>query len=311
MYFPHLRGKQYELIALRECAAKLASGGKVVPIIEPVRSNIQQLSKTVKLYTDKAIPFVLVINPQCGELAGNSVMLEAALASGRLPLHSNASLGFIISEHTTIRDVETALKKHHEYNLSFIHSHSFAGPKLLAAEFGRHTNIGYQIFWEHKTGHTYRDTFSTYQRVLIKDGFTKLRRNADYPADEFFLDLHKTYKKDGFYGFGDFAIVGVEHDETGGPAHAVVIHLTYQHDDGDIWIRHFVSDSTTTTLNVGGKFAEALAKLINFLNKNPKIPSCIACDQFRALQARGHFPQLGPVKKLSIEHHIELMNSII
>lgn len=37
MYFPYLRGKQYELLAVKELSGLLGEQQKVVPIIEPVR----------------------------------------------------------------------------------------------------------------------------------------------------------------------------------------------------------------------------------------------------------------------------------
>ena len=37
MYFPYLRGRQFELIALRELLEKRLIGDKIVPIIEPVK----------------------------------------------------------------------------------------------------------------------------------------------------------------------------------------------------------------------------------------------------------------------------------
>lgn len=43
MYFPFLRGKQFELMALREAATDLAASGKVWPVIEPVRDRFDSL----------------------------------------------------------------------------------------------------------------------------------------------------------------------------------------------------------------------------------------------------------------------------
>lgn len=40
MYFPYLRGKQFELLALREFANKNASNRKIIPIIEPVKTHL-------------------------------------------------------------------------------------------------------------------------------------------------------------------------------------------------------------------------------------------------------------------------------
>jgi hypothetical protein len=46
MYFPYFRGKQFELILLRELAGFL-KGKKIHPIIEPVRDNITGLLRTL------------------------------------------------------------------------------------------------------------------------------------------------------------------------------------------------------------------------------------------------------------------------
>lgn len=37
MYYPYLRGKQYELLALREFAASASKPGHLWPVLEPVR----------------------------------------------------------------------------------------------------------------------------------------------------------------------------------------------------------------------------------------------------------------------------------
>ena len=46
MYHPYLRGKQYELILLRE-NAKLIKNASMVPIIEPVKKNLTALNKAI------------------------------------------------------------------------------------------------------------------------------------------------------------------------------------------------------------------------------------------------------------------------
>ena len=37
MYFPYLRGRQFELIALRELLENDLIGDKIIPIIEPIK----------------------------------------------------------------------------------------------------------------------------------------------------------------------------------------------------------------------------------------------------------------------------------
>ena len=55
-----------------------------------------------------------------------------------------------------------------------------------------------------------------------------------------------------------------------------------------------------------GKFAEALGAMIATLDEpNSKVLETQAVEEFRHLHARQHFPGLGYVKKLSMQHHIE------
>jgi hypothetical protein len=111
-------------------------------------------------------------------------------------------------------------------------------------------------------------------------------------------------------GFGDFLIVGDEYSETGGPAYAVAIHITCidQNQDDEIWVHHFISDRVDTPTDPAGKFAEALAHFIEELNDDDTmISETDAIREFRDLHERGHFPGLGYVKKLSMQHHIEML----
>ena len=47
MYHPYFRGKQFELITIRETAETLAKSG-FVPIIEPVKEAFGGLQRTLK-----------------------------------------------------------------------------------------------------------------------------------------------------------------------------------------------------------------------------------------------------------------------
>ena len=52
MYFPYLRGRQFELIALRELLEDDLIGNKIVPIIEPIKPT-STLAKTLSFYSEK------------------------------------------------------------------------------------------------------------------------------------------------------------------------------------------------------------------------------------------------------------------
>ena len=111
-------------------------------------------------------------------------------------------------------------------------------------------------------------------------------------------------------GFGDFLIVGDDFIEGGGPAYAVAIHLTFIDRDLDdaMQIYHFLSIRQDTPTDPAGKFGEALAKMIETLDKDgSKVLETAAVKEFRALHKQGHYPGLGYVKKLSMNHHIETL----
>ena len=52
MYFPYVRGRQYELLALREMIEGNLLSSKIIPIIEPVKLS-PTLIKTMEAYVEK------------------------------------------------------------------------------------------------------------------------------------------------------------------------------------------------------------------------------------------------------------------
>ena len=115
---------------------------------------------------------------------------------------------------------------------------------------------------------------------------------------------------EGMNGFGDFLIVGDDYSISGGPAYAVAIHLTFIDSDKDdaMYIYHFISDRQDTPKDPAGKFLEALNKLIDKLDEaNSKVLETRAVSELRELHSRRHYPGLGYLKKLSMQHHIETL----
>jgi hypothetical protein len=157
-----------------------------------------------------------------------------------------------------------------------------------------------------------RRVFPRESLVYLTDSFVKKIKNADYQqnVDESFSNDHLYYKDEGFVGYSDFLTVGSEIVDGGFLPYAIAIHLTYLNSpDNDVRIHHFVSDSNEDTSDIPGKLKEALDKLIPFINQN-QINS-IACDIFRKYYLDGNFPGLGILKKLSIMHHIQLIQEAI
>lgn len=48
MYFPYLRGKQYELLALKDFSQMSPNNAKIVPIIEPVKNQVNGLNSALE-----------------------------------------------------------------------------------------------------------------------------------------------------------------------------------------------------------------------------------------------------------------------
>lgn len=308
MYYPYLRGKRNELLVLREVSKLLSQNGNIVPIIEPVKKNTKDLVRASNELVDYGIPFVLITNPYVGELADFPSDFIRSFINENIPLESNLGImGYIVSDRSSIQSIENFLSDYQGRPIALIHAQSYRPIKDIINLPG----IDYQIFIDGRTSNDYQSAFSEYEKILIRDGFTQ-RRNADYPDEEFFSDLHKTYEELGFDGFGDFLIVGDRFIRDGGPAHAVAIHLTYQFENNDIYVKHFVSDRVTGPKDPGGKFLEALTKLVAYLGITPEILEySTACQEYIELFGEKHYPGLGFVKKLSMRHHIELLNTIV
>ena len=78
MYFPYLRGKQFELIALREFSANNLNAEKIIPIIEPVKATFNALTTAVKAMFENKLKFALILNPQEGDFkrVQKNILLE-------------------------------------------------------------------------------------------------------------------------------------------------------------------------------------------------------------------------------------------
>ena len=306
MYYPYFRGRQYELIAIRESAPILAEKN-FVPIIEPVKERLNSLRKTLDKLCDENARVILITNPQKGDHSDNNVDL-IDLINEDYPEQQNLICGILLSEKTSAAEAIELCEAFDDKEIALIHA-GFLQPKELSRAIDGFENVNTSIFFE-SCGKLYQNHFVDHSnRILMRDGF-KRRRNRDYPSTEFFSDLHVTFQLEGMDGFGDFLIVGDEYSENGGPAYTVTIHLTYIDSDKDdgMHIRHFKSDRQDTPKDPAGKFAEALEKLISAMERGDnKILETDAVVEFREFHERGHYPGLGYVKKLSMKHHIETL----
>lgn len=306
MYHPYFRGKQFDLIAIRDTAETLATNG-FIPIIEPVRDNLRGLERALRSICEAGGEAVVIVNPRHGDLAEDGEPISNLLAE-TIDEFENISAGVFLHQEMTVAEAMAIYNAHEDHTPCFVHA-GFQFATQLRDALGANLATSKHIFFERYCGQIYLNHFATANRVLLRDGFER-RRNADHPAIEKFSELHLTFQGIGMEGFGDFLIVGDDYSEGGGPAYAVAIHITFINgDDEDImYIRHFLSDERSTPTDPAGKFGEALQNLINHLDSDDsQIFESTAIEQFRILHQEGHFPGLGQVKKLSMIHHIETL----
>ncbi len=306
IYFPYFRGKQNELITVRETAPLLAASS-FTPIIEPVKENLNGLKRSLESVVTAGGQAIVIVNPFHGDLSGDGVGLTALLAE-HFEGCDGISAGVLLKGEMNVAEALECCEAHQNHNLALIHA-GFSDAKGLTDALGDGIRSMGHIFFEPYCGKLYQRHFQRAQRVLVRDGFQR-RKNREHPLFEFFSDLHITYPEEGMDGFGDFLIVGDDYSETGGPAYAVAIHITcIDHtQDNTMYVYHFLSDRMDTPKDPAGKFLEALNKLILELNKpNSKIFESEAMGEFREFHRRKHFPGLGYLKKLSMQHHIETL----
>lgn len=306
MYHPYFRGKQFELITIREMAALLAEKN-FVPVIEPVRESLGSLKKTLDAVSEAGGRAIVIVNPYHGDHQENGSSITGLLQED-FGGDESISAGILLRNGMTVEEVMACYQQHVDHSPVLIHA-GFTEPKALSVELADSMSNLTNIFVEDHAKLLYRKHFDRSSRILVRDGF-KRQRNADYVEMEEFSDLNVTYTELGMAGFGDFLMVGDAYTEGGGPAYAVAIHLTFIDPEKDdvMYIYHFVSDTKDTPTDPAGKFGQALAKLIAKLDSGTShILETKAIQEFRALHEKGHFPGLGYVKKLSMKHHIETL----
>ena len=304
MYFPYLRGRQFELIALRELVEKDVLSSKIIPVIEPVKLS-STLLKTIEMYGNNNKKLAFITNPGVGSF--KSEWRE----------EKNKKVKENLKEYLKENDniLYMHILKPHENQDDFINKHAESMGTIcdnrdaipVYTEFFSDRDVKYNLIPD-ESG--FRRKIRR-NRVLLADKFNKQNRNNDYIRvdDEPFSEDHLFYSEDGYVGFSDYSVVGKDYSETGFAPYAVAIHIVYFDEDKSLRIKHFVSDSNDDISDQAGKFQEALTKLIVW-NKEKRL-NTVAMREFEGLYEREAYPGLGTVKKLTIMHHLELIGQYL
>lgn len=260
MYYPLLRGKQFELAAIRDLAkSNNLTSNKILPIIEPVRKNLSALTKTVGCLDHSGMISGFIINPRVGELVDENQVLWN-LYEENFSGSDSVRPVLVVGNRTTseiIHNYRQAVASEDSRPLYFLHDSAVENIDVLSklTSLSQENSEVVHLFEDENTSTLYRRKFNDSHKVLIQDGFIPEDRNKDYKEKDLFTDLHVVYEDLNLTGFGDYQIVGSGYRESGGPAYAVALHLTYidSQQDDVMFARHFVSDSNETFADPGNK----------------------------------------------------------
>jgi len=307
MYFPYFRGKQYELVLLKEQASQTLKKGSIIPIIEPVKKNLNPLQRTIEQFDENGIYHVLIANPKVGDFSNgiNSELEEFLLNNTNKEL---TTIGIVVDASCKLEELENLLNKFKDYNIAIIHRGFLDTLELHRLLEQYSTKIKYNIFVSSGNEKRYRRKFKDIGKgIVLRDGF-KREKNAHYKDEEPFSDLHLDFIEESLDGFGDFLIVGDDYSDSGGPAWAVAIHMTYlkKNEDNEMFIKHYKSDRRDDNKDAGGKFIEALRYLVED-EKLHHLYNTRASQEYIELYEKKLFRGLGYAKKLSMQNHLEII----
>lgn len=306
MYYPYLRGRQFELIALREYALQRGDNNNIIPIIEPVKKTFNSMKLALPKLIEGNVKFALILNPQVGEIKKTHEITDALNEELKDP--SKWIPTYIVTNNYNA--IASQIVESGYTDVMLICSENTDSSDTEFNALTSLASIKYIVSNENKTlRRKLKD--SGKELIRLDENFKAQKRNSDYLllAEEKFSEEHLFYKEDGYSGFSDYTTLVSEFTEGGAAPYAVAIHLTYQKENKEIWIKHFASVTNDDQSNIQGKFAEAAEKAVAFLNE--KSIQNFATEELRNYFYGGSYPGLGMVKKISIKNHLELMNVVL
>lgn len=319
MYFPYLRGRQNELLCLRELLEQDLLSTKIIPVIEPVRCS-STLFSTLSKFVENGRDIIVIKNPKVGHFEKEGKELCEKIQMGKesdkkdkdekkLEVYRKIwEDEHIVPAYICDDEIITKCKNKEipisnvvliNKNLEYFEEYEEDYEKLSA----KYTLVpDNRAFMKRIEG----------GKVVLEDSYIKEKRNIDYitKPDTFFSRNHLDFKEDRLVGFSDYSIVGNEYEESGFAPLAVAIHILYFTKRNEIRIHHFVSDSNENISDPARKFAEAMENLIDWENFT-EIPKTYGLRRLLEYYDTGKFPGLGIVKKYSIMHHMEMIGTFL
>lgn len=315
MYCPYLRGKQFELLALRDFSSENPQNKKILPIIEPVKIQLNGLKSALGSMCKNGMKFALILNPLDGDFSNPNVSNDIIETIDSLK--DNEELSWVPAY--IYRNDPQSLLSHAEKNgldqLMIVFPSGADTNDATLMDFLADKKVSYIVSGNLSSSRSTKSKLLRLGKSLIslEDRFNSQDKNADYALhdDEFFSEDFAFYKDDRLAGFADYTTLPKDFTEGGMLPYAIAIHLTYTKSEDQIFVHHFVSENNRDQSNIQGKFHEAAIKIEPFVEQNA-IPRTNSISELIAKgSSEDGYPGLGYIKKLSIKNHLELINSLI
>ena len=312
MYFPYLRGKQNELLAVRDSDFLL--NNRIIPIIEPIScfdKKTNQVSNRVYgqylRIARKGIRFAIIFNSNNGEPL--PTIEEVYQMFQRLDNEEPNTIfpTFEIRPGGRIQDLLNFVNVFRNKQCFIVHrnfTHSLNELKETLALFERPP---VHIFLNNHISEDLINNFPDEFAILLNDGFQRCVPNSSYPRDSDFDDLLFTYSKDGFDGFADFSTVGDVYSTGGGAANHIALHVTECMGNSSIKTNHFVSDNPPYRGNDSAKYLNALNTLFHYTQYVNNFDT-LGIQQYNESHFQQRYRGLGSPVKWSTMHHMEIID---
>lgn len=308
MYFPLLRGKQYELVALREFAEEHPGEQLLCPIIEPVRVLPDALVRTAGSLSSNGIRYSVVMNPGKGDYALETNRFEIGDYLHLFDKFAVKPIPAFIADGKSAA-VLRMIEQNRLKEVMVIFEDSFDMENCDDDVLCNHNSVSYIVCGSVDSRNNKRYLLRTGKNIIrLDDNFVVRKPNTAYRGfdedpytEEFFY-----YRDDRFYGFADYCVLPKAFVEGGTTPTAVAIHLTYQKRNDAIWVRHFVSEEAYDARHIRDKFGNAVNKVVDFYR------TVEPTDAARWLiHHSDRYPGLGVLKKVTMKNHLELISNIL
>lgn len=299
-YYPLLRGRQYDLLALQSCLAKPLP--HVCPIIEPVK-DISTLPKTLKLWLRQR-SLGLILNPGVGDYP-----LTHAKKNGlpeKLRQHPHLfEIGLFDDSFTPALFDKSGQRGLICQNYHYLESNRHFLPDL---------NLDFLLLPDEARFRQLTAPLDIPQ-ISLSD---PLQRESDLTAyldhsDEIFsLAGFLGQMRPNQIGFSDYSLMGSYYSEFGAPQKTQVLQLIYSCHPGELRIHHFVSFDDGTMGHQKEKFLDLLIQLRGFVAAaHANFRYTAALKQLLYQHELAKNPGFGTVKKLLLAHHFQLVSAML